>query len=231
MIRKVVKTQTKQSPPTKTSIRRVKKKDRKMKSSKKHPIKSYVNYRRRKRHLNYFLCLLIPLGLVFLTILLISSAGIQMPSQGEMYLFGTDTAGLEENLSKGVIPEDLKKTFEDEGFPLSEKASIVNKIDEWEIKNEGKIYTIKKENGKLNVYGPIIRARYVIAIIFLPYVIVLILSFLYIPINYYFTKVEVNRHIIWDKLKKAVYISTCIAVIALLVSILLSFWYDFVLQF
>jgi hypothetical protein len=219
-----------------------------------------------------------------------------MPSQGEMYLFSTDTAGLEENLSKGVISEELKETFKDEGFPLSENASIVNKrekweitrkiviseelrnvfnvsnetddnwaitkeemicairkenktlnvskglplsenvsirneTDEWKIKNEGKIYTTKKEDGKLNIYGPIIRARYVIAIIFLTYIIVLILTFLYIPINYYFTKVEVNRHIIWDKLKKAIYISTCIAVIALLVCTLLSFWYDFALQF
>jgi hypothetical protein len=223
---------------------------------KKHPIRSYVDYRRRKRHLKHVLCLLIPLGLVFLTVLLISSAGIQITPEGQMLLFSTDTAGLEENLSKGVISEDLKKTFEDEVFPLSENASIINKTEEWavtrkivigeeskkifnvsneteewKIRNEGKIYTIKKEDGKLNVYGKIIRARYVIAIIFLTYIIVLILTFLYIPINYYFTKVEVNRHIIWDKIKKAIYISTCIVVIALLVSTLLSFWYDFVLQF
>lgn len=262
-------------------------------------IKNYVGFRRILRYLKHISCLLAPLIIAFLTVLLISSAGIQMPSQGEMYLFSTDAAGLEENLSKGVISEDLKKIFADKGFPLSKNASIIinetdewgitkegkvviseelrkvfnvsnetddnweitkeemicaigkenktlnvskelplsgnvtisSETEEWEIKNEGKIYTIRKEEGKLNIYGKIIRARYVIAIIFLPYVIVLILTFLYIPINYYFTKVEVNWRIFVDKLKKTIYISTCIAVIALLVCILLSFWYDFVLQF
>ena len=202
-----------------------------MKTTKKHPIKSYVKYRRRKRDLKHFSCLVVPFIIAAVTIFLISSAGIQMPSQGEMYLFSTDAAGLEENLSKGVISEDLKKTFEDEFFPLSGNASIVNKTDEWGIINEGKIYTIKKEEGKLSIYGNIIRARYVIAIISLPYVIVLILTFLYIPINYYFTKIEVNWHIFFDKIKKAVYISSCIAMMSLLGCMLLSFWYEYVLQF
>ena len=198
---------------------------------KKHPIRSYVDYRRRKRHRNHFLCLLVPLGLAVGTVLLISIAGIQIPSQGEIYLFSNDVAGLEDNLSRGVIPEDLKKTFKDEGFPLSKNATINNKTEEWTIKNEGKIYTIKKEEGKLSIYGNIIRARYVIAIISLPYVIVLILTFLYIPINYYFTKIEVNWHIFFDKIKKAVYISSCIAMMSLLGCMLLSFWYEYVLQF
>lgn len=198
--------------------------------------------------------MLFPLGLAFLTVFLISSAGIQITSEGEMLLFSTDAAGLEENLSKGIIPEELKKIFnisnetEDKwaitkeekiytirkenktlnvstGFPPSENASIINETDEWAITCKGKIFNIKKEEEKLNVYGPIIRVRYLIAIILLPYVIVLILTLLYIPINYFFTKSEVNWHIFFDKLKKAVYISSCIAAIALLALIISSAWY------
>lgn len=203
----------------------------KMKTSKKHPIISYVNYRRRMRHLKHFLCLLAPLIIAFVTIFVISSTGLQITSEGQTFLFSMDAAGLEENvknLNKGVIPEELRMTFKDEGFPLSENAAIIKETDdEGVITNEGKIYTIKKKEGRLNVYGKIITAPYIAAIAFLPYVVVLILTFLYIPISYIFTKDEVNWHIFLDKIKKAFYISSCIAVIALLVCIILSVWYAY----
>ena len=113
-----------------------------MKTSKKHPIISYVNYRRRMRHLKHFLCLLAPLIIASVTIFVISSTGLQITSEGQMFLFSTDAAGLEENvknLNKGVIPEELWMTSKDEGFPLSENAAIDNETDKGEIRKEEKI--------------------------------------------------------------------------------------------
>ena len=70
------------------------------------------------------------------------------------YLFSIEAAGLEESLSKKVISGELKKVFETKKFPLSENATVKKKReDEWELTNEEKIYIIKKENKKLNIYN------------------------------------------------------------------------------
>lgn len=42
-------------------------------------------------------------------------------------LFNVRANGLEEDLNKGIIPEDLKNRFKTKGFPLSEKAVITRK--------------------------------------------------------------------------------------------------------
>jgi hypothetical protein len=69
---------------------------------------------------------------------------------------------LEENLNKGGISKDLKKTFKSKGFTLS-NASLKKKKgkkDEWVLINEGKIHIIKKEDKKLNIYDNIISAYF-----------------------------------------------------------------------
>lgn len=61
-------------------------------------------------------------------------------------------------------------------------------------------------------------------IVILPYFIVFLLTFIHISINYLFSNIEVNWRIFWDKIKRALYTSSCIAVIALAACIILSFW-------
>ena len=57
-------------------------------------------------------------------------------------------------LDKGIISEELRNIFKTGGFPLSENATVRKEKDEWVIKkDEEKIYTFKKEDGKLNIYG------------------------------------------------------------------------------
>lgn len=73
------------------------------------------------------------------------------------YLFNIDASELiselEENLNKGVISEELKMVFETKAFPLPENATIrKEKDDEWEITTEEKIYIIRKNAEKLNIY-------------------------------------------------------------------------------
>ncbi|MBA7525319.1 DNA-directed RNA polymerase subunit beta' [subsurface metagenome] len=74
------------------------------------------------------------------------------------YLFSINTeaasAGLENGINEGVIPEELKKTFAREGSPLSKNATIRKEIDNrWVITGKDKTYTVKKEEEeKLNVY-------------------------------------------------------------------------------
>ena len=72
-----------------------------------------------------------------------------------MYLFSINAALVEENLNKGDITKELKNEFKTKGFPLSENATIrkrEEKADKWEIINGEKIYTLRKEDGKLNIY-------------------------------------------------------------------------------
>ena len=67
----------------------------------------------------------------------------------------------------------------------------------------------------------------VATIVILPYAFVFLLTFIRISINYLFSNIEVNWHIFLDKIKKAIYIGTCIAAIVLLVCIILSVWYEY----
>ncbi|MCK4734479.1 MAG: hypothetical protein KAT65_18630 [Methanophagales archaeon] len=91
-----------------------------------------------------------------------------------MYMFSINAALVEENLNKWVISKELKNEFKTKGLPLSENATIFEelkdgfetkglplsenatirkeKADKWEIINEEKIYTLRKEDGKLNIY-------------------------------------------------------------------------------
>jgi len=77
-------------------------------------------------------------------------------SAKDPYLFSIDAARCEENLNKGVIPEELKEAFEIRGFSLPENANVskVEKKDNrWDISiNEKVIYNIKKEDGKIDIY-------------------------------------------------------------------------------
>lgn len=73
----------------------------------------------------------------------------------------------------------------------------------------------------------IITAPQIATIVTLPYAIVFLLTFIHISINHLFSNIEVNWRIFLDKIKRAFYTSSCIAVIALLVCIILSVWYEY----
>lgn len=64
----------------------------------------------------------------------------------------------------------------------------------------------------------------VATVVLLSYLVVFLLTFIHISINYPFSGIEVNKRIIFDKIKKGIYTSSCIAVIALAACIILSFW-------
>lgn len=67
------------------------------------------------------------------------------------YLFSIE-AGLEDDLSKGVISEKLKIVFEKNSFPLSDNATATSKREgEWNINDEEK-FIIRRKEGELNVY-------------------------------------------------------------------------------
>jgi tetratricopeptide (TPR) repeat protein len=70
------------------------------------------------------------------------------------YLFGMveKVEGIINNLNDSIIPEGLKDMFTS---PLSESATITKKYDKlgiWELNDKEKIYIIRKEDGKLNIY-------------------------------------------------------------------------------
>lgn len=66
-----------------------------------------------------------------------------------------DVAELEDNLNKGDISYDLKREFETKKFPLSENPELGKEKDnKWKITTEDeRIFIIKKEDGKLNIYN------------------------------------------------------------------------------
>ena len=73
----------------------------------------------------------------------------------ETYLGDVNTTSVkEENLNKDAILEELKKTFENGEYKLSENATIRKEKDNrWEIIDEDKIYIVKKEDETLKVYN------------------------------------------------------------------------------
>ena len=79
-------------------------------------------------------------------------------------LFSID-AGLEDGLNKGTIPEKLKKAFKNTNFFLPEEAIVKKEDSEWMItvKEEKEIYSIKKADGKLNIYK-VIKETYTIPV-------------------------------------------------------------------
>jgi len=67
------------------------------------------------------------------------------------YLFSIE-AGLEDDLSKGVISEKLKIVFEKNSFPLSDSATVTSKREgEWNINDEEK-FIIRRKEEELKVY-------------------------------------------------------------------------------
>lgn len=76
------------------------------------------------------------------------------------YLFSINEE-FEGDLNKDIISDKLKSIFKNNGFPLPVNAKIKKyKYSGWEIKDKPKdkqkdkqkVYNVKKENGKLNVY-------------------------------------------------------------------------------
>ena len=68
------------------------------------------------------------------------------------YLFSIEKE-FEDELNKGIISEKLRDIFKTNGFPLSENAMVTKeKDDKWVITDGEKIYIVKKEDGKLNIY-------------------------------------------------------------------------------
>ncbi|MCK4735878.1 MAG: tetratricopeptide repeat protein [Methanophagales archaeon] len=67
-------------------------------------------------------------------------------------MFSID-AEFEDDLNKGIISGKLMDIFKTKGFPLSENAMITKeKDDKWVITDGEKIYIVKKEDDKLNIY-------------------------------------------------------------------------------
>ena len=74
--------------------------------------------------------------------------------ENDLVLFSID-GELEEELNKGIVPEELKNMFETEGISFSENITITKEKDgKWVIIDEEKknTYIVRKENGKLNIY-------------------------------------------------------------------------------
>jgi len=67
-------------------------------------------------------------------------------------LFNVSAKRFEDELNKGVISEELRTIFKTKGSSLSEAATVIKENGEWRITDIGKIYSIKKAKGKLNVY-------------------------------------------------------------------------------
>ena len=68
------------------------------------------------------------------------------------YLFSID-AEFEDDLNNGIITEQLRDKFKNEGFPIDENDEVTKENgDNWEITDREKIYIVKKEEGKLNIY-------------------------------------------------------------------------------
>ena len=71
---------------------------------------------------------------------------------------------LEENLNKGIIPDELKKEFEKNNISLSDNASVKKSEVGVEITDEETFdeerFIVKRESGKLNIYYNVIRSEY-----------------------------------------------------------------------
>ena len=69
-------------------------------------------------------------------------------------------AGLGDDLNKNNVSERLEDEFKTKGFSLSKEVNVTKKRDgKWMItdKRKRKIYIVRKEKGKLNIYGKGIR--------------------------------------------------------------------------
>lgn len=72
----------------------------------------------------------------------------------ETPLFSMD-AGLEEDVNKSIVSEELRNVFGKSNKQLFEKAKITRENgDKWKITDEVNTYIIRKEAGELNIYEP-----------------------------------------------------------------------------
>ena len=78
----------------------------------------------------------------------------EIPDDEEYFWFSIDIdEKLEDELNNESIPKGLKEEFDKRGLPLSKDASLEKKEDnEWRITDGKKIYDLKKEDEKLNIY-------------------------------------------------------------------------------
>jgi len=67
-------------------------------------------------------------------------------------LFSLSVKRFEEDLNKCTISEKLRSIFKTKGSQISENATVIKKNGEWRITDGEKIYIIRKEKGRLNVY-------------------------------------------------------------------------------
>lgn len=67
------------------------------------------------------------------------------------YLFIIDAA-LERDLNKGIISKELENIFADKKIPVSKKAAVKGKDNNWLITDREKCYMVRKENENLKVY-------------------------------------------------------------------------------
>ena len=67
------------------------------------------------------------------------------------HLFIIDAA-LERDLNKGIISKELENIFADKKIPVSKKAAVKGKDNNWLITDREKCYMVRKENENLKVY-------------------------------------------------------------------------------
>ncbi|HDI23705.1 MAG TPA: hypothetical protein ENF40_00595, partial [Thermoplasmatales archaeon] len=67
-------------------------------------------------------------------------------------MFGISAAGLEKDLNKGIIPEELMNKFETERLKLLEPSIRKGKEGIWQIIDGDTIYVIEKEGEELKIY-------------------------------------------------------------------------------
>lgn len=83
--------------------------------------------------------------------------GVANPRSGP-FLFsvqdGQRTDQIVQALNNSTIPDAFRAAFRDNGFPLSDQASVeVVKADaEWHITDQGRVFSIRLEDGTLNIY-------------------------------------------------------------------------------
>jgi len=79
-----------------------------------------------------------------------------LENRDQVFLFSIKLE-FQANLDKGIISEELRQEFEENGFPLSQHVTI--SVEEpgstWLIINELKEYLVRKKELSLNIYNPI----------------------------------------------------------------------------
>lgn len=82
-----------------------------------------------------------------------SPSGLRKLVEG--FLFRRRIAQIAQALNAGMIPNELRAEFQNNGYPLSPQASVevIQTDDEWRVIDREKRFIIRVESGNLNVYG------------------------------------------------------------------------------